>query len=281
MATVYSALGSEITLAEMLPDLLPGVDKDMTVFLKKRLDKSRVILRLSSQVAGIEETPQALKVMWGNKEEQGSYERYDKVLIAVGRKPNTDNCCLEKARISCDDKGFIQVNANRQTTNARIFAVGDVTGEPLLAHKASHEGRVAAEAVAGKDSRFEPKAIPAVIFTNPEIAWCGLTETQAKAQGRDIRVAKFPWAASGRAVTLNRPDGMTKILIDPSTQRILGMAIVGVNAGELISEAVVAMKKDALASDLSSSIHPHPTLSETLMEAAETVCEQGLHIYRP
>jgi len=201
--------------------------------------------------------------------------------VSVGRKPNSTGFGLEKTKVRVDERGFIKVDAQRRTNEPSIFAIGDVVGEPMLAHKASHEGRVAAEVIAGHKVAFEPNAIPAVIFTDPEIAWCGLTETQAKERGIDIAVAKFPWGASGRAMTLERTDGLTKLLVDPKTERVLGVAIVGVGAGDMIAEGALAIEMGALVSDVKLTIHPHPTLSETVMEAAEVFFGQSTHVYKP
>jgi dihydrolipoamide dehydrogenase len=206
---------------------------------------------------------------------------FDRVLVSVGRKPNSEIPGLENTRVQVGPRGFIQVNKQLQTDDPSIYAIGDVVGEPMLAHKASHEGRVAVEAIAGHKAAFEPNAIPAVVFTDPEVAWCGLTETQAQNDNREIKVAKFPWAASGRAVTLDRPEGMTKLVIEPQTERVLGVGIVGAGAGELIAEGVLAIEMSALASDVALSIHPHPTLSETIMESAEVFFGTSTHIYRP
>jgi dihydrolipoamide dehydrogenase len=203
------------------------------------------------------------------------------VLVAVGRRANSAIPGLDKTRVQVDQRGFIMADEQRRTHEPSIFAIGDVVGEPMLAHKASHEGRTAAEAIAGHKVAFEPNAIPAVVFTDPEIAWCGLTETQAQKENREIKVAKFPWAASGRAVTIDRTEGLTKIIFDPRTERVLGVGIVGAGAGELISEGVLAVEMAATATDVALTIHPHPTLSETLMEAAEVFFGTSTHIYRP
>ncbi|MCK5179765.1 MAG: NAD(P)/FAD-dependent oxidoreductase, partial [Candidatus Omnitrophica bacterium] len=212
---------------------------------------------------------------------KASSKEYEKILVAIGRKPNSDGLGLENTKVTVNAQGFIEVDAQRQTADPSIYAVGDITGDPMLAHKASHEGIVAAEAIAGKKTAFEPKAIPAVVFTDPEIAWCGLTETQAKDQGIKIHVAKFPWGASGRALTLGRTDGLTKLMIDPKTGKILGVAIVGPGAGEMIAEGVLAIEMGAVVSDLKKCIHPHPTLSETIMESAESFFGHATHIYKP
>jgi len=203
------------------------------------------------------------------------------VLAAVGRRPNSENIGLENTKIQIDKRGFVTVDSQRRTGEPTIFAIGDIAGEPMLAHKASHEGRVAVDAIVGKKTVFEPVAIPAVVFTDPEVAWCGLTENEAAAQGRKIEVARFPWAASGRAITLNRTDGMTKLIVDPETERVLGVGIVGPGAGELIAEGTLAVEMGARASDVALTIHAHPTLSETLMESAEAFLGHSTHVYRP
>jgi len=206
---------------------------------------------------------------------------FEKVLVSVGRKPNYEVPGLEKTQVQVGARGFIEVNKQLQTDDPSIYAIGDVVGEPMLAHKASHEGRTGVEAIAGYKVAFEPNAIPAVVFTDPEIAWCGLTETQAQKENREIKVARFPWGASGRAMTLDRTEGMTKLILDPESGRVLGMGVVGTGAGELIAEGVLAVEMAALAKDVALSIHPHPTLSETVMEAAEVFFGTSTHVYRP
>jgi dihydrolipoamide dehydrogenase len=238
-------------------------------------------IMLSTTVRSMKEEPGGIRVTFDGADVKEREKVYDKVLVSVGRKPNSEIPGLENTKVQLIQRGFIQVNEHLQTADPFSYAIGDVVGEPMLAHKASHEGRVAAEHIAGHKVAFEPNAIPAVVFTDPEIAWCGLTETQAQQQGRNISVAKFPWGASGRALTLDRTEGMTKLILDPDTQRVLGMGVVGAGAGELISEGVLAIEMGALASDIALSIHPHPTLSETVMESAEVFFGQSTHVYRP
>jgi dihydrolipoamide dehydrogenase len=279
MATVYARLGSQVTVVEMTEGLLPGVDRDLVSVLAKRMEEILHTILLRTRVTYMKEEA---KGIWVRFEGDGEGEQiFEKVLVAVGRKPNSAIPGLEHTLVEVNERGFIQVDSQRRTADPAIFAIGDVVGEPMLAHKASHEGRVAAEVIAGRRVLFEPQAIPAVVFTDPEVAWCGLTEVEAKREGRSIQVARFPWAASGRAVTLHRTDGMTKLIIDPETERILGAGIVGSGAGELIAELVLAVEMAAVVSDIKLSIHPHPTLSETVMEAAEVFFGQSTHLYRP
>jgi dihydrolipoamide dehydrogenase len=265
---------------EMLTGLLPGADRDLVRILSKRLEKLFHSIMLNTTVAELHEVKDGIKVkLEGDVEEPE--QTFEKVLLSVGRQPNSGDLGLENTNVEVDQRGFIIVDEQRRTSESTIYAIGDVAGEPMLAHKATHEGRVAAEAIAGHKVAFEPHAIPAVVFTDPEIAWCGLTEMQAKEEGRSIEVARFPWGASGRAQTLGRSDGLTKLVIDPDTERVIGVGIVGSGAGELISEGVLAVEMAALASDIKLSIHPHPTLSETVMEAAEVFYGQSTHVYRP
>jgi dihydrolipoamide dehydrogenase len=210
-----------------------------------------------------------------------SERTFDRVLVSIGRRPNSAVPGLDRTRVRVGERGFIEVDGSRRTAEPTIFAIGDVVGEPMLAHKASHEGRVAVDAIAGERAAFEPLAIPAVVFTDPELAWCGLTETDAQKQQREVAIARFPWAASGRSLTLDRTDGMTKLILDPASERVLGVGIVGPGAGELIAEGVLAVEMGASATDLRLSIHPHPTLSETLMESAEVFFGHATHVYRP
>jgi dihydrolipoamide dehydrogenase len=281
LGSVYAALGTRVTVVEMLPGLLPGADRDLVAPLHKRLEKMLEAILLNTTVSSVKEEGDGIRVTFEGANVKEREKVFDRVLVSVGRKPNSEIPGLDKTKVKVGPKGFIQVNKQLQTDDPTIFAIGDVVGEPMLAHKASHEGRVAVEAIAGHKVAFEPNAIPAVVFTDPEIAWCGLTETQAEKEGREIKVAKFPWAASGRAITLDRPEGITKLLVDPQTERVLGVGIVGAGAGELIAEGVLAIEMAALARDVALSIHPHPTLSETIMESAEVFFGTSTHVYRP
>ncbi len=281
MGTVYAALGSRVTVVEMTPTLLPGVDVDLVRPLAQRAERQFDAVWLRTRVAAMKERDGRLEVAFDGDGAAQRTETFDRVLIAVGRRPNTSGLGLERTRVAVDGRGFVGVDAQRRTAEASIFAIGDVAGEPMLAHKATHEGRVAVEAIGGRAVAFDPAAIPAVVFTDPEIAWCGLTETEAARQGRKVTVSRFPWAASGRALTLDRPEGVTKLVVDPDNGRVLGVGIAGVGAGELIAEGVLAIEMGATATDLALSIHPHPTLSETMMEAAEVFLGQSTHIYRP
>jgi dihydrolipoamide dehydrogenase len=281
LGSVYAALGSRVTVVEMLPGLLPGADRDLVLPLHKRLEKMFDGILLNTTVASVKDEGTGIRATLKAQDGNAQEKVFDRVLVSVGRKPNSEIPGLEKTRVQLGARGFIQVNKQLQTADQGIYAIGDVVGEPMLAHKAMHEGRTAAEAIAGHKVAFEPHAIPAVVFTDPEVAWCGLTETQAQNENREIKVAKFPWAASGRAVTLDRPEGMTKLLIDPQTERVLGVGIVGVGAGELIAEGVLAVEMAALARDVAMTIHPHPTLSETIMNSAEVFYGTPTDIYRP
>lgn len=281
MGTAYAALGSRVSVVEMLPGLLPGADRDLVSVLARRLESEFHSIQLSSRVVEMKVKGKGIEVRLEGEKIEEPVQSFEKVLVAVGRQPNSDIPGLDKTRVVVDERGFIQVDGQRRTTDPAVYAIGDVVGEPMLAHKASHEGRVAAEAVAGEKSVFEPRAIPAVVFTDPEIAWCGLSETEAKEKRVPVKVCRFPWAASGRAMTLGRTDGLTKLLIDPATERVLGAGIVGPGAGELIAEMVLAIEMAAVVTDVKMSIHPHPTLSETLMESAEVFFGQATHVYRP
>jgi dihydrolipoamide dehydrogenase len=281
LGTVYATLGTKVSVVEMTDGLLPGADRDLVSILAKRLEKIFESIMLNTKVAGLKETEKGIQVSCEGQDGKCTEKTYEKLLISVGRKPNSQIPGLDATRVVVNSKGFVQVNPQRQTTDPNIYCIGDVAGEPLLAHKASHEGRTAVEAIMGHKVAFEPRAIPAVIFTDPEIAWCGLTETEAERQNRRIKVARFPWAASGRALTLDRPDGVTKLIIDAATERVLGVGICGVGAGDLIAEGVLAIEMAALAKDIELTIHPHPTLSETVMQAAEVFFGTATDIYRP
>ncbi|NUM54669.1 MAG: dihydrolipoyl dehydrogenase [Candidatus Hydrogenedentes bacterium] len=281
LGSVYAALRSTVTVVEMTDALLPGADDDLVTVLSQRMEKVFHKIHLGTKVSGVAESKEGITVTLQSKDGKEFKETYDKILVSVGRKPNSSGLGLNNTKVHVDARGFVEVDAQRRTTDPAIFAIGDVAGEPMLAHKASHEGRVAAEAIAGHNTAFEPAAIPAVVFTDPEVAWAGLTERQAQKDGRSVNVARFPWAASGRATTLNRQDGLTKFITDPESGMVLGVGIVGPGAGELIAEGVLAIEMGATATDLGMSIHPHPTLSETLMESAELIFGTGTHVYRP
>jgi dihydrolipoamide dehydrogenase len=268
MATVYDALGSKISVVELADGLIPGADRDLVRPLHKRIEKRYEAIYLKTKVSKIEALKNGLKVYFEG-EQAPEPQLYDRVLMAVGRRPNGRDIGAEAADVIVNERGFIPVNQQMRTNVLHIYAIGDIVGDPMLAHKAVHEGKVAAEVIAGHHAAFEPLTIPSVAYTDPEIAWMGLTETQAKAQGIEFEKASFPWAASGRALSVGREEGATKVLIDPNTRRILGAGIVGVNAGELIAEAVLALEMGADMEDIGLTIHPHPTLSETLGFAAE------------
>jgi len=281
MGTVYAALGSKVTVVEMTPGLLPGADRDLVKTLQKNLEAKFQAILLNTKVKAMSEVKEGIKVRFVGEGIAEPEQVFDKVLMTIGRKPNSENLGLENTKVKIIQRGFVQVDGQRRTDEPNIFAIGDIAGEPMLAHKASHEGHVAVEAIAGHKAVFEPLAIPAVVFTDPEIAWCGLTEAQAKEQNRNVSIMRFPWAASGRALTMDRPDGLTKLIIDAETERILGVGIAGAGAGELIAEGVLAIEMGANATDLKMSIHPHPTLSETIMESAEMLFGTSTHVYRP
>ena len=277
MGTVYQALGSEVTVVEALPHLLNGADPDLVRPLQLRMQRRFKAIRLNTKVEKLDARKDGISVT-STSPDGNTTELFDRVLVAVGRKPNTEKLGLEQTKIALSSKGFIQVDTQMRTAEQTIFAIGDVVGEPMLAHKASHEGLVAARVIAGQQAAFDA-TIPAVIFTDPEIAWCGLTEEAAKTSGQQVTIARFPWAASGRATTLGRNDGLTKLVLDAESGRVLGVGICGVGAGELIAEGVLAIEMGAMAEDVAASIHPHPTLSETVMEAAETFHGQATHLF--
>jgi dihydrolipoamide dehydrogenase len=280
LGSVYAALGTKVSVVEMTDGLLPGADRDLVRYLAQRVERTFQRVMLSTKVLSMKATKGGVAV---TLEGEGvpAEETYDYVLVSIGRRPIARVPGLDKTRVQINDRGFIQTDFQRRTDEPTIFAIGDVAGEPMLAHKASHEARVAVEAIAGHKAIFEPLAIPAVVFTDPEIAWAGLTETQATKEGRKVEVARFPWGASGRAIAIDRTDGMTKLLIDPETERVLGVGIVGSGAGELIAEGVLAIEMGATASDVKFTIHPHPTLTETIMESAEQFFGTATHVYKP
>jgi len=280
MATVYDALGSKISVVELADGLVPGADRDLVRPLHKRIEKRYEAIYLKTKVSKIEAQKSGLKVTFEG-EQAPEPQLYDRVLMAVGRRPNGRDIGADAAGVTVNERGFIPVNIQMRTNVPHIYAIGDIVGDPMLAHKAVHEGKVAAEVIAGHHAAFEPLTIPSVAYTDPEIAWMGLTETQAKAQGIAYEKASFPWAASGRALSIGREEGATKLLLDPNTRRILGAGIVGVNAGELIAEAVLALEMGADMEDIGLTIHPHPTLSETLGFAAEIAEGSITDLYMP
>jgi len=281
LGSVYAALGSRVTVVEMLPHLLTGADRDLVRMLTKALKGRFASILLNTTVADARVQKNGVKVTFTDETGESSGQLFDQVLVAVGRRPWTAGLDLEKAGVSLDTDGFVQVDQQCRTAADGIFAIGDVAGQPMLAHKASYEARIAVETIAGKNVAADAAAIPAVVFTDPEIAWTGLTESEAKEKKITVSVARFPWAASGRAVTLGRTDGLTKLIVDPETERLLGVGIVGPGAGELIAEATLALEMGANATDMALTVHPHPTLSETLKEAADSFHGTATHYYRP
>jgi dihydrolipoamide dehydrogenase len=280
LGTVYATLGTKVSVVEMTPTLLPGADRDLVNVLEKRVKALFANVMTSTKVVKVDEVKNGIKVTFEGEAAEKE-QTFDRVLVAIGRRPNSKIPGLETTKVKVDAKGFIETDPQRRTAEPTIWAIGDVAGEPMLAHKASHEARVPVEAILGHKAIFEPLAIPAVVFTDPEIAWCGLTEAEAQAKGIEVEVAKFPWGASGRAITLDRTDGLTKVILEPKTNRVLGVGIAGSGAGELIAEGVLAIEMGATADDLKLTIHPHPTLSETVMEAAEVLFGQSSHVYKP
>jgi len=278
LGTVYATLGSKVTVVEALDSILAGGDPDLVRPVVRYAEKNFREVRLKAKVLKMATVGKQIEVT-SEKDGQQQKEMYDRVLVSVGRVPNADDLGLENAGVERDERGFIKVNAQQQTNVQGIYAIGDIAGGVMLAHKASREARVAVENIIGEISTFENVVIPAVVFTDPEVAWCGLTENEAKAKGIEIEVAKFPWAASGRALSFDRTDGLTKLIVDPQTERILGVGIVGAGAGELIAEGVVAVEMGATVEDLALCVHPHPTVSETLMEAAEVFFGTATHAF--
>ncbi len=280
LGTVYATLGTRVTVVEATPALLPGADPDLVQPVAQRMGRLLHDTLLKTTVVEMKEVEDGIEVRFEGEHLERPVRTFDKVLISIGRKPNSTGIGLRTTKVEVDAKGFVVVDEQRRTADPAIFAIGDLVGNPMLAHKATHEGRVVAEVLAGHKAVFEPRAIPAVVFTDPEIAWAGLTEAEAAAQGKEVRVAKFPWTASGRATILQRNEGVTKIMADPETDLVLGVGICGANAGELISEGALAIELGALARDVELTIHPHPTLGETIMESAEIIFGSSTHLYR-
>jgi dihydrolipoamide dehydrogenase len=278
LGTVYAALGSKVVVVEALNSILTGADPDLVRPVMRYAEKAFREVRLGVKVLKMATVGKQIKVVF-EIDGQQKEELYDRVLVSVGRAPNCGDLGLENTKVERDDKGFIDVNANQQTADPAIYAIGDVAGGVLLAHKASREARIAVDAIVGEADGADAPIIPAVVFTDPEVAWCGLTEAEARAKGIEVQVAKFPWTASGRALSFDRTDGLTKLIIEPETERVLGVGIVGHGASELIGEGVLAVEMGATARDLAESVHPHPTLSETLMECAEVFYGTSTHAY--
>jgi len=272
LGQVYAGFGSRVTVVEMLPRILPGVDRDLLRPLLKRLEEEFEQICVETKVTAMKDVKNGIELTFEGKNPPKS-KRFDKVLVSVGRRPNTRELDLDKAGVAVDERGFIKVDGSFRTTSPRISAIGDVIGNPMLAHKAIHEGIAAADILAGKNVVFEPRAIPAVVFTDPVIAWAGLTEAEAQEKNIEVTIQKLPWSASGRAVALGRTDGVTKLIFEKATQRLLGLGLTGVHAGEMISEGILALEMGAVAHDLAATIHPHPTLSETIFEAAAAMDE--------
>ncbi len=277
LGSVYATLGSRVTVVEMMDRLLAGVDTDLVKPLQRRLDNLFDAILLNTKVSGVQEQENGVAVTFEGDVAE-SRQTFDRILVATGRKPNTTNLGLEHTGVELDDRGFIKVDEQMCTTADNIYAIGDVIGGMMLAHKATREGKIAAEVIAGQPSAFDVRAIPAVVYTDPQIAWAGLTEEEARAARRPVKVQRFPWKFSGRATTMNAAEGLTKIIVDPETERILGMGIVGRDTEGLISEGVLAIEMGALAEDMALTIHPHPTLSETEAEAAEIFTGTATHI---
>ncbi len=278
LGTVYAALGSEITLVEAHNTILSGADPDLVRPVMTYAKTHFKEVRLGAKVQKLATSGKKIKVKM-TVGEKTIEESYDRVLVSVGRVPNHEDLGLENAGVKLSERGFIEVNSRQQTSTSHIYAIGDIAGGVMLAHKASKEARIAVEVICGQPSEFKNVLIPAVVFTHPEVAWVGLTEHEANAQGMAIKVAKFPWAASGRALTLEQPQGLTKLIVDPATERVLGAGIVGQGAGDLIGEAILAIEMRATVQDIALSVHPHPTLSETMMEAAEVFFGHSSHVF--
>jgi dihydrolipoamide dehydrogenase len=278
LGSVYAILGSQVTMVEMTDELLPGTDRDLVKPLARRVEGLFKAIHLNTKVTNLKEDENGVSVTLEGETDEPS-QRFDRVLVAIGRRPNSQDIGLENTDVEVDDQGFVIVDEQRRTADPHIFAIGDLVGGSLLAHKAMHEGKIAAEVVAGEPAEFDVRCIPAVVYTDPEIAWCGLTEDDAREQGRSVKVGRFPWAASGRALTEGTGDGLTKLVFDADTERILGIGIVGRDAEDMIAEGALAVEMGALAQDLALTIHPHPTLSETESEAADAFLGMATHIF--
>ena len=280
MGTVYAELGSKVSVVELTDTLLPGADRDLVKPLQKRIEGLFSAIMLRTKVVKLEDTGTAVRASFEGPDGP-SVQEFSRVLVAVGRRPNSDGLGLENTKAVVSPKGFVEVDGQQRTADPHLFAIGDVCGEPMLAHRASHQGKVAVEALHGEPALFAPRAIPAVVFTDPEIAWAGLTENDLAISGQTVEISRYPWIASGRAHALGRTDGLTKILVDPETDAVLGVGIVGAGAGELIAEGVLAIEMGCSARDLMEAIHPHPTLGETLAFSAENYFGLATEIYRP
>jgi len=280
MGTVYSSLGTKVSVVELMDGLLPGADRDLVKPLHTRLEKQFQAIWLSTKVLSMADKGDSVEVKFQDANGERT-ERFSRVLVSVGRKPNSNGLGLENTKVQVDPKGFVITDDKQRTHDPHIWAIGDVAGEPMLAHKAAHQGKVAAETMHGEPAAFAPLAIPAVVFTDPEIAWAGITEEQAKREQRTVEVARYPWAASGRAQSILRTEGLSKLIIDPATDRVLGMGVVGAGAGELVAEGTLAIEMGATARDMAETIHAHPTLSETVAFSAESYYGVATEIYRP
>lgn len=280
LGSVYASLGSKVDVVELTPGLLPGADRDLVKPLQARLQKELHAIRLQTKVTSLVDLKTCIEATLEGPSGE-IRERYDRVLVSVGRRPNSQGIGLENTGVKIDAKGFVQVDRQQRTSDPHVLAIGDVCGEPMLAHKASYEGKLAAEVLHGEPVAFDAQVIPAVVFTDPEIAWVGLTEDQAKQSGQNVEIARFPWAASGKAQSLGRTEGMTKLILDGESNRVLGVGIVGQRAGDLISEGALAIEMGATAEDVASTIHPHPTLSETIPFAGEVYFGSATEIFRP
>ena len=280
MGTVYAELGSKVSVVELTDTLLPGADRDLVKPLQKRIEGLFSAIMLRTKVVKLEDTGTAVRASFEGPDGP-SVQEFSRVLVAVGRRPNSDGLGLENTKAVVSPKGFVEVDGQQRTADPHLLAIGDVCGEPMLAHRASHQGKVAVEALHGEPALFAPRAIPAVVFTDPEIAWAGLTENDLAISGQTVEISRYPWIASGRAHALGRTDGLTKILVDPETDTVLGVGIVGAGAGELIAEGVLAIEMGCSARDLMEAIHPHPTLGETLAFSAENYFGMATEIYRP